>query len=153
MRHSSYLNSSRKMKGYTEKRGKSWRYQVDIGADPATGNRRRRSAGGFKTQRAATQAMRDELRRVEGGETLGAPTLAGFVTDEWLPSRRAALKPSTWASYRDVLEGRVLPRIGALRLDRITPAASRSSHSPFATRVAGTSAVGNNSRRALSATP
>jgi integrase len=110
------------MRGHVAKRGASWRFQIDIGEDPATGKRRRRSRSGFKTQREAADEMRKEIARLETTGVVGtAPTLAGFVRDEWLPGRRGALRQSTWASYRDVLEGRVLPRIGALRLDRITP--------------------------------
>ena len=33
------------MKGHTAKHGKTWRYVVDLGPDPATGKRRQRFAG------------------------------------------------------------------------------------------------------------
>jgi integrase len=47
------------------------------------------------------------------------PTVAAFI-DDWLAGRNK-LRPSTLASYRDILEGRVIPRLGALRLDRVRP--------------------------------
>jgi integrase len=109
------------MKGHVHRRGKVWEYQVDAGPDPATGKRRRRTGSGFKTQRVATQAMRDAMRAVETGTISPGevPTVATFV-DEWLAGRRASLRPSTWASYRDLLHGHVVPRLGALRLDKVT---------------------------------
>lgn len=111
------------MKGHVGRRGKGWAYAIDVGVDPATGKRKQDQRSGFATERAALTAMRTALGRVERGTFVAEdlPTLKAFVVDEWLPGRRAAVRASTWASYRDVLEGRVLPRIGALRLDRITP--------------------------------
>lgn len=109
------------MNGSVTRRGDGWAYMFDIGPDPATGKRRRRSRSGFKTQRAATQAMREAMRAVEFGVTAPGetPNLAAFV-DEWLAGRRQSLRPSTWSSYEDVLTGRVVPRLGALRLDKLT---------------------------------
>lgn len=50
-----------------------------------------------------------------------APTLSSFVRDEWLPSMRGRLKPSTWDSYRRNMELHVLPILGESRLDVLTP--------------------------------
>jgi integrase len=62
------------------------------------------------------------MRAVDLGVTAPGemPSLAAFV-GEWLAGRRASLRPSTWNSYKDVLEGRVVPRLGALRLGKLTP--------------------------------
>jgi integrase len=100
-----------------------WAFTVDAGVDPATGKRKQLQRSGFATERKALSAMREKLGQVETGTLVAGevPTLRRFVLDEWLPGRKAAVRPSTWASYRDALEGRVLPRIGALRLDRVTP--------------------------------
>jgi integrase len=111
------------MKGSVRKRGKVWSFAIDVGTDPATGRRKQYRRSGFKTERAAADAMREALGQVKAGTfTAGRlPTLAAYVRDEWLPGRRHAVRPSTWASYRDVLQGRVLPRIGELRLDQVNP--------------------------------
>jgi integrase len=107
--------------GSVYRRDGKWAYQIEAGVHPATGKRRRPSKSGFKTKRAATQAMREAMRALELGVTRPGetPSLAAFV-DEWLAGRRSSLRQSTWASYRDVLEGRVVPRLGALRLDKLT---------------------------------
>jgi integrase len=111
------------VRGHVRRRGKGWAYAIDVGVDPATGKRKQDQRSGFATERAALNAMRAALGRVEHGTFVAeeVPTLAAFVKAEWLPGRKAAVRASTWASYRDALEGRVLPRIGALRLDRVTP--------------------------------
>jgi integrase len=105
------------------RRGKVWAYVVELGADPTTGRRKQHRVSGFKTRREAAEAKRAVLGRVRTGTVVTGrvPTLARYIEDEWLPGRRHAVRPSTWASYRDVLEGRVLPRIGGLRLDQVTP--------------------------------
>ncbi len=50
-----------------------------------------------------------------------APTLASFVREEWLPSMRGRLKPSTWDSYRRNMDLHVLPALGGTPLDELTP--------------------------------
>lgn len=50
-----------------------------------------------------------------------APTLRSFTTDEWLPSMRGRLKPSTWDSYRRNMQLHVLPALGSTPIDEITP--------------------------------
>jgi integrase len=109
------------MNGSVYRRDGKWAYQIEAGVHPATGKRRRPSKSGFPTKRAATQAMRDAMRALELGITAPGelPTVASYV-DEWLAGRRSSLRQSTWNSYRDVLEGRVVPRLGALRLDKLT---------------------------------
>jgi integrase len=111
------------MKGHVRRRGKVWTFAIDVGADPATGTRKRLQRSGFAKEGDATDAMQEAIRQLKQGTLVvgEVPTLAAFVRDEWLPGRHAAVRASTWASYRDTLEGRVVPRIGALRLDRVTP--------------------------------
>lgn len=48
------------------------------------------------------------------------PTLAEHV-EAWLAVERGQVQPSTLQTYRRQLEGYALPRLGALRLDKITP--------------------------------
>jgi integrase len=111
------------MKGRTYKRGKTWTFVVDIGPDPATGKRRQLTKGGFALERDAVRAMRQALGRVESGGPAveSADTLGAYLVETWLPSRKSKVRESTWASYRDVLEGRVVPRVGAVKLSQLTP--------------------------------
>jgi integrase len=111
------------MKGHTRRRGKGWAYVVDLGPDPATGKRRQEWKGGFASEKAADQALRERLGQVDRGEGVNrtTQTLAQYLLDEWLPSSRSKVRPSTWASYEDALKGRVIPRIGAVKLTALTP--------------------------------
>jgi Arm DNA-binding domain len=43
------------MRGSIKKRGSTYTYVVDIGPDPATGKRRQRTKGGFRTGRSASR--------------------------------------------------------------------------------------------------
>ena len=111
------------MKGHTRRRGKTWAFVVDIGLDPATGKRRQKWVSGFELERDAAKAMRDYIARVERGDTVSdsADTVAAYLTDQWLPSRRSRVKESTWAGYKDAVDGRIIPAIGGLPLGRVTP--------------------------------
>ncbi len=111
------------MKGHTRRRGTGWAYVVDLGPDPATGKRRQEWKSGFESEKAADQALRTRLGQVDRGEAVSrsTQTLAQYLIDEWLPSRRSKVRASTWASYADALTGRVVPRIGAVKLTALTP--------------------------------
>jgi integrase len=111
------------MKGHTRRRGKTWAFVVDIGTDPATGKRRQKWVSGFERERDAAKAMRDYIARIERGEAVAesSDTVASDLRDQWLPLRRSKVKESTWAGYKDAVEGRIIPAIGALPLRKVTP--------------------------------
>lgn len=76
---------------------------------------------GFSTRRAAVRALRDRLGEVDRG-TYVAPertTFGRYLTEEWLPSLR--VKPSTAASYRRYVLRHLVPALGEVRLDGLTP--------------------------------
>jgi integrase len=64
-------------------------------------------------------------RRREAREALLPPTLTDFANG-WLASR--TLKPRTRAHYRQLLDRHILPSLGALRVDAITPTLVRQWH-------------------------
>lgn len=90
--------------------------------DPATGRRlAQRRERGFPNQRAAGRALRDRLGQVDRGAYV-APERTSFgdyLTTEWLPSLR--VKPSTAASYRRYVIRHLVPALGGVRLDGVTP--------------------------------
>lgn len=85
------------------------------------GRRRQRSKGGFRTQGDAKRFLNDILGDVQRGTYMEPKkiTLGAFVRDEWLPS--LTLRENTIESYRDLMEGHVLPRLGGTLLPAITP--------------------------------
>jgi integrase len=115
------------MRGSVFKRGRSWTAQVFLGRDAVTGKKRYRQWGGVPTRRAAEQALTHQLELLRMGDyaDAGRTTVADFL-DRWLESVGTRVRPTTAASYRDMLEGHVVPRIGNVRLDQLKPMALSS---------------------------
>jgi integrase len=110
------------LRGSIYKRGKTWTIVYDEGVDPVTGKRRQRSRSGFGTKKAAESALNEALSALASGMYV-APhrqSVAEFF-EEWLETRRAQLRPSTWATYRRYCEVHVVPRIGSVRLVDLDP--------------------------------
>ncbi|MBY0098687.1 Arm DNA-binding domain-containing protein [Mesobacillus maritimus] len=59
------------MKGYIIKRGLTWTFQLDIGKDPITGKRLRKSVGGFKTKKECENALQQLLLDIQNFNTTG----------------------------------------------------------------------------------
>jgi len=114
------------MKGHVRKRGKSWCFVIDAHRDAATGQRRQRWSSGYETKRAAEQAMRKALHRVDAGADPFPEkiTVAEFIDARWLPHLETQRKPrpSTRRRYEQLLRKHVLEFIGGMRLDRVRPA-------------------------------
>jgi hypothetical protein len=45
-------------------------------------------------------------------------TLGAFLTEQWLPTTRAAVRPTTWTTYRIYAEAQVVPALGHVPLQR-----------------------------------
>lgn len=109
-------------RGNIRKRGATYTYYVYVtGAD---GRRRQVSKGGFRTRREAEAARVEVLGTVHTG-TFVRPeriTVASFLVDEWLPTRRPPnLEESTYASYERNLRLHVIPYVGGIPLQKLTP--------------------------------
>jgi integrase len=112
------------MRGSVRKRGSTWTWYL-FELDPVTGKRRQRSKGGFRTKRECQDALNEALARLREG-TFVPPsqrTLGSFLLDEWLPAvRPPSVRPSTWLSYCMNAETHIVPALGHLPLQRLTPA-------------------------------
>lgn len=97
------------------------RYLIKYQASTADGlGTRQVLRRGFRTKRAAGEALREALGDVAKG-THVAPsklTFGDYLTDTWLPALR--LKPSTVASYRKNVRLHVVPHVGPLALSAVT---------------------------------
>lgn len=92
---------------------------VELPRDAVTGERRRQSLGGFPSKKEARAAEAKAREAVGEGRTAVASkvTVADFLRNEWLPALRISkLRPSTLASYEQIIRTRVLPTIGGYRL-------------------------------------
>ncbi len=88
------------MPGHVYKAAKGWRAIVDVGSDPATGKRRQRRIGPFKSRREAELAAAKAVSEAgtgPAGDTRGV-TLAEYLRNEWLPAhaRSEGSRPRLW---------------------------------------------------------
>lgn len=73
------------MKGRVYKRGKTYTYVVELGKDPRTNERRRKTEGGFKSEKEAEHAMQEFIVDYRRGDYIpdSEVTLADF-SEIWL---------------------------------------------------------------------
>ncbi len=109
------------MRGHVHKRGKTWTYVVDAGRDSATGHRRQRTKGGFRTRKAAEDALSIALTAMNDGTyiTPDPQTVAEWI-DRWLVAMAPKVRSSTLRDYRMGLT-RVKDRLGQKRLQDLRP--------------------------------
>ena len=103
----------------------SWYFRVD-GPPDADGERTQVYRGGFQTRKEATEALHDVVGRVKDGDYIEPSkiTLGEFLSDTWLEAVKPPLgvRPATWASYKMVVDTRINPHIGQIRLQRLAAA-------------------------------
>jgi integrase len=112
------------MRGSIKKRGSTNTYVVDIGPDPLTGKRRQRTKGGFRTRKECLQALNDVIAAARAG-TFVEPakrTLESFLVEEWLPAvKPPRVRESTWLSYQLNIQNHIVPNLGRMNLQGLTP--------------------------------
>lgn len=105
-----------------KKRGSTYTYFLYVtGPD---GRRQQHSKGGFRTQREAEEARVAAAHAMATGSYVKAERIsfADFLVDEWLPSRRPpVLEESTWHSYDRYLRLHVIPDVGVIALQKLSP--------------------------------
>jgi Phage integrase, N-terminal SAM-like domain len=110
------------MRGSIRKRGRTYTWYLFV-PDPATGKPRQRSRGGYRTKRECQAGLNDTLAALRAGSFVETSrrTIGGFVRDEWLPVMELNLRPTTWTTYQGLLNAYVIPTLGAVELQRLTP--------------------------------
>ncbi len=104
------------------RRGESWFFRVELppGLD---GKRRQRRASGFATEREARRALAQAKVDIDAGRLRhAARRTVGDLADEWLEAVRPNRKASTFSNWGWLMRAYVVPRIGQIRLDRLSPA-------------------------------
>src|SRR4029450_9356571 len=111
------------MRGAVYKRGSTWTWHFDIDPDPLTGRRRQRTKGGYQTKKAADQALAEAMGQWRTGRLpqRSTHTFSHFLQEEWLPAVKPRLRPSTWANYRTYTSAYVVPILGQIKLQALTP--------------------------------
>lgn len=110
------------MKGSTRKRGTCWEYTVDIGNDPVTNKRIRKSKSGFRTKKECETAMNKLIVEIEQGEYVEQKEilLKDYLAD-WLKSIKPNIAGNTFAYYRRIAENEIVPVLGNMQVSKIKP--------------------------------
>lgn len=84
------------MQGHFYKRGATWTYLIDIGNDPATGRRKQKSKGGFKTKKEAQLAAAELQKELSDGTYFEERAIPfKDFAKEWLGLYEENVKEST----------------------------------------------------------
>ena len=108
-------------RGHVYKRGGSWTYVLDTSLPGQ--RRRQRSKGGYRTKRDALAALNEAHGALHRGLYVEPSKLSikTFLHDHWLPAIEAGLRKSTFEGYRSAIRSHVLPRLGEMRIQALTP--------------------------------
>ena len=110
------------MKGYVARKGDRYYAVIYEGIDPITGRERRRwhPAGADRTH-AERLAAELAQRRSDDGYERSSLTVAMYLTQRWLPSKKLTLRASTYDSYRRNIDLHITDAIGRIPLRRLRP--------------------------------
>jgi integrase len=110
------------MQGYVARKGDRYYAVIYEGTDPITGRERRRwhPAG---TDRGDAERLATDLarRRLDDGYERSSLTIAVYLTQRWLPSKKLSLRASTYDAYRRNIDLHITPAIGRVPLRRLRP--------------------------------
>src|SRR6266487_3044176 len=111
------------VRGTVIKRGDGYSVVLDLGRGP-NGKRIRRWHSGYRTKRDAERARVELLAKLDQGAYIPPSklTVAAFLVDQWLPSVRAQVKASTWGWHRTNVVNHLVPRVGQVPLQKLSPA-------------------------------
>src|SRR5829696_3958223 len=100
-----------------------WAYGLTLpGRDPATGKRRQITKGGFRTRKECQAELNKVLDQINQ-KTYARParmTLATYLTERWLPGLE--IRDTTRARYESIINVHITKRLGAVKLEDLTPA-------------------------------
>lgn len=107
-------------RGSIHRRGDSWtvRWRTDTSE-----GRKHHSKGGFRTKKDAQDFLTDVMAAIRGG-VFAEPTkvtVGDFLTERWLPARKMSLRPSTYASYQTAINRHVIPELGHVQIQQLSP--------------------------------
>lgn len=111
------------MRGHIAKKGQRYYAVIYEGIDAGTGKSKHRWHAAGPTRRDAERLLADLVKKSHDGD-YRAPdrvTLGQYLIERWLPTKQAQLRATTFESYRCNIVNHVVPGIGAVPLQRLTP--------------------------------
>ena len=127
------------MRGHVRKRGNTWTVVVDVGRDE-NGRRRQKWHSGFRTKREASEALTEILGRLASRQYVSPSklTLGEFLKDEWLPAVRGSVRPLTFDSYEGNVRNHIVPRLGSVQLQAVSPARLNGMYADLSSELSPT---------------
>lgn len=113
----------RNVKGSIRKRGQTWTAYW-FTHDASTGKRKQHSKGGFRTKGDAQHHLNEVIAEVQRGSWVpNSRMTVNQLMADWLASCAArGLRQNTLTLYQNVINGSLLPHIGAVQVLQLTPA-------------------------------
>lgn len=98
-----------------------WEARYSAGRDPGTGKQIQRSITG-KTQKEVSQKLKAATTSIDDGTYIAPCKLTvGQWLDIWASEYLGSVKPRTADLYKGVVNARIKPGIGAIKLDGLSP--------------------------------
>jgi len=93
------------------------------GALRETTERCQRCQAGYPTRKAAQAALTTVLSGLQAGTYAQRTdvTLSEFLLKEWLPAIESTIRSTTHASYATHVKKHILPALGRVKLEKLTP--------------------------------
>jgi len=100
----------------------SFRIRYSLGRDPVSGKRRWSTATVRGSRKDAERELTRRLRTVDTGEHVDPQriTVEGWLT-LWLASTKIEVSPKTHERYAEILRCYLVPALGKIGLQRLTP--------------------------------
>jgi len=98
--------------------GKRWREWMDLGSDPATGQRIRKKVEAKTKRDAEAKAIRE--RHARGENVLDKPRPLSELLDEWIATiERQGKADNTLIAYRGICANHLKPRMGGVDVPKL----------------------------------
>jgi integrase len=111
------------MRGHVARKGNRYYAVIYEGTDPVTGRTRHRWHAGGHTRKEAERVLAELVKRHHDGD-YRAPeriTFGDYLQQRWLPAKKTQLRASTYDSYARNIANHVIPALGPIPLQRLTP--------------------------------
>lgn len=107
--------------GISEYRKGHYRAFLDLGKDPKTGKRVRKTFTGKTKQEVIEKLNKAKYEKQEGLLTITEKTPLRLFAEHWLELKKTTVKETSHLSYENTLRVHILPNIGDCPINEITP--------------------------------
>jgi integrase len=116
------------LRGSVRRRGNGWEWRA------RTPDSRHVSKAGFETRRAAQEALNKALGAMADQRFVRPDrlTVADYLTDTWLPAVKPTLAYTSYVNYLSVVNNHLVPGIGDIPLQKLTPAHVKAMYADLA---------------------